>query len=110
VDFLDDSKKLDEILREAHRQRGETGAGTNWRDAVMARIGEIGPLDPSIRLLPAFGELVWRLVPVTSLLALVLICLLVTLGTSWSDPLEPLINAAEESLLFQIFGVSGGVR
>jgi len=104
MDIFGGSRKLDAILRQAYRQRDEAEAGPNWQDKVMRRIWEIGPFEPSVGFLPAFGDLVWRLVPVTSLLAAALVCLLLTLGGS-ADPLPPFVTAAEESMLSQILGI-----
>jgi hypothetical protein len=63
VKTLDDQKKLDEILREAYRQRDAAEAGTEWRDDVMLRIAQMAPLDPAACPLSGLGGLARGLSP-----------------------------------------------
>ncbi len=79
--------------------------GTRWQKSLMARIREIGPLQPEAQFLPSFEQFVWRLVPAISLLALVLIAVFIEIEvTSWEDPIQLFVNGAEESMLVQLFG------
>jgi hypothetical protein len=103
--FGPDFEKLDAILRQAYRAREEARAGTRWQDRVMERIEEAGRPGSPKGLLPGFGQLVWRLAPVTSLLALLLLGLMLTLGDASADPLQHFLSAAEESALARILGV-----
>lgn len=80
MNIFDPDQKLDAILRQAYRAREGAQARGQLGDRVMARIREADAPGRQERFLPAFGDLVWRLAPVSCLLAVVLIALLLTLG------------------------------
>ena len=98
-------EKGEELLRRAYRARERMEVGAGWQKSLMARVREIGPLQPEARSLPTFEQFVWRLAPVISLLALVLIAVFIEIGiTSWEDPIQLFVSAAEESMLAHLFG------
>ena len=98
-------EKLEGLLR-----KRLTGQGGTWRSAAGGKGDygarrEIGPLQPEAQFLPSFEQLVWRLAPVISLLALVLIAVFIEIEiTSWEDPIQLFVNSAEESMLAHLFG------
>ncbi len=98
-------EKLEGLLREAYRARGHMEVGGGWQRRLMARVREIGPLQPEAQFLPSFEQLVWRLAPVISLLAIVLIAVFIEIEiASWEDPIQLFVNSAEESMLAHLFG------
>jgi hypothetical protein len=103
--FDPDNNKLDAILRQAYRAREGAQASGQWGDRVMARIREADAPGRRERFLPSFEELVWRLAPISCLLAVALIALLLTLGPAQADPLQSFLNGTEEAVLTQVFGV-----
>ena len=56
----------------AHREKEKTEVGELWQARVMGHIRSLGPLYPKTRFSELFQRLVWRLVPVTCVLVLLL--------------------------------------
>jgi len=97
--------KLEGLLRQAYRARERMEVGAGWQRSLMARIREIGPFQTEAQFLPSFEQFVWRLAPVISLAALVLIAVFIEIEvTSWEDPIQLFVNGAEESMLAHLFG------
>ncbi|MGD0228763.1 MAG: hypothetical protein ABSC19_00195 [Syntrophorhabdales bacterium] len=97
--------RFESLLRHAYRARESAEVAAGWQERLMARIRKIGPLGSETPFLPLFEQFVWRLVPVASVLALVLIAIFITSEiTSWADPLQRLIPDMEESMLVQLLG------
>ncbi|HEY3277045.1 MAG TPA: hypothetical protein VGJ94_10520 [Syntrophorhabdaceae bacterium] len=98
--------KLRHALRRAYIGKEPPEIGLKWRDALMAKVREIGPLCGKPRFLPSFEKIVWRLVPITTPLALILIFFLVKLGlASAQNSLQSFINGLEEWTIIQFFSV-----
>jgi hypothetical protein len=99
------NKKLEDVLRQAYRARESAEVGTRWEKDLMTRVRQIGPLQPEAPFLPAFEQFVWRLAPVLTLLALVLLAVFIgTEMASWEDPIQLFVSGAEESMLAHLFG------
>lgn len=71
----------------------------------MTRIREMVAFESRPRFLPMFELLVWRLVPVTSLVLVGLIVFFVEFDLTPEYDLVQLMNGTEELMLPQIFGV-----
>jgi|WetSurMetagenome_2_1015567.scaffolds.fasta_scaffold1367999_2 hypothetical protein len=98
--------RLEEALKCAYQEKKSPEIGEKWRRKLMARVREIGPIYAKPLFLPSFEKFVWRLVPVTTPLALILIFFLIKLGlSSGHDPLQSFVNGIEEWTLSQFFAV-----
>ncbi len=96
--------RLRESLSRAYHEKKPPEVGDRWRAALMARVREIGPITPIPMFLPSFERLVWRLVPVTALLSVILAIFLIKLGfTSGHDALQSFLNSMEEWAFIQFF-------
>ncbi len=77
----------------------------HWQNGVMIRIRQMGPHE-SVRYLPTFERLVWRLAPATSLLMAGLTVLSLTMGTVFDYDLYQLfVSAVEDSALARLLGM-----
>ncbi len=97
-------EKLAELLGQAYRARERIEVGAGWQKSLMARVREIGPLQPE-QFVPMFERFVWRLAPAMSLVALALLALFVGIEfTSWEDPIQLFVSGAEETMLAHLLG------
>ena len=93
---------LREILRRAHQEKEKVEIGDQWRQEVMGRIRNLGPIEEKPNFLLMFEQLVWRLAPVTCLLVLVLTLLLSSVSfTPEYEAVRLLMNGTEELTLVQ---------
>jgi len=98
--------RLTNILRQAYLGKERFEVGDQWQSGVMAAIRQMGPVESTPRFLPTFEHLVWRLAPATSLLALGLAALSITIDFVVEyDLFQLLLNAIEDSALTHLFGV-----
>jgi hypothetical protein len=105
---LSENETLKKAFRDVYfaRERGDTG--DRWRAQVMRRIRQIGPLTAGVGFWPAFELLVWRLAPVSFLLALVVIVLFLNMDLDFGyDYLDNLTAGLEEPTLAELFGLEG---
>ena len=99
-----DDESLMELFRQVYKGKELPEVEKAWRVRLMTRIREMGPPDRRPLFLPSFERLVWRLAPVTALLAIVLSALLINLGLdSAYDAVQLLTRAVEELTLAQLF-------
>ncbi len=100
-----ESERLTHILRQAYLAKERLEVGEQWQNNVMARVRVMGPPRSAPRFLPAFGHIVWRLAPATSLLALVLAALSIAVEFLFEyDLMQLFLNALEDSALVHLFG------
>jgi hypothetical protein len=98
--------RLTNILRQAYLGKERFEVGDQWQNSVITRIREMGPVASAPCFLPTFEHLVWRLAPATSLLALGLAALSITIDFVVEyDLFQLLLNAVEDSALAYLFGV-----
>ena len=77
-----------------------------WEGQVMTRIRKMAAFKPRPLFLPTFEHLVWRLVPVASLVLVGLIVFFLEFDLTPEYDLVQLINGAEELMMLpQIFGI-----
>ncbi len=98
-------EKLFRILKQAYHEKEKLEVGVQWQNRVMATVRQMGPVESMPRFMPTFEHLVWRLAPVTSLLALGLAAVsMVTDAVVEYDLLQLFLNAIEDSTLAHLFG------
>ena len=97
--------KVIEILRLVYWKKENIEVDRQWEGQVMTRIREMAAFESRPRFLPMFEHLVWRLVPVTSLVLVGLIVFFIEFDLTPEYELVQLMNGAEELILPQIFGV-----
>jgi len=105
---VSENESLKKAFRDTYaaKEREETGDG--WQLQVMKRVRRIGPLAPASKFLPAFEHFVWRLAPVSCLLALVLTLLFVNMELDVdSDYLGTMEAEMEQPTLVELFGLEG---
>ena len=99
-------ERLTTILRQAYLGKERVELGEQWQGSVMTRIREMGPIASVPRFLPTLEHIVWRLAPVTSLMALALAALSIAIDFLFEyDLFQLLLNAVEDSALAHLFGV-----
>ena len=105
---ISENECLKKAFREAHSAKESEETGDGWQFHVMKRVRRIGPLTPASNFLPAFEHFVWRLAPVSCLLALVLTLLFVNMELDVdSDYLGTMAAEMEQPTLVEIFGLEG---
>ena len=97
-------ERLTNILRHAYLGKENLEVDREWQRSLMARIRDMGPLEPRHTFLPTFEQLVWRLAPVTCPLVAGLATLLIKLDLTFGYDVVQLLNGAEELMLAQLFG------
>lgn len=105
---VSENESLKKVFREAYsaKRAGETGEG--WQSQVMRRIRQIGPLRPATGFWPAFGNMVWRLAPVSCALVLVLMFLFLSMEPDVGpDYLGTMAAEMEKPNLVELFGLEG---
>ncbi len=96
--------RMRDLLRQAYHEKTPMEIGRHWETRLMGQIREIGPLGLRPRFLPTFERVVWRLVPVTTPLVLVMIALLIKLYLgSTPNAFQLFLHGAEERTLAQMF-------
>ena len=97
---------LRDLMRLTYERRDSIEVGDAWRTGLMARVRAIDLAPATPRFLPSFEHLVWRLVPVTTPLVLILIVILVKLGLDARyDAFQMLITGLEDLTLARFFPV-----
>jgi hypothetical protein len=97
-------EKIRDLLRRAYQTKVPAEIDGHWETRLMVQIREIGPLRLRPRFLPTFERVVWRLVPVTTPLVLVMIALLIKLYLSSApNAFQLFLYGAEELTLAQMF-------
>jgi hypothetical protein len=105
---ISEKESLKRAFRGAYFEKEREGAGHELRPNVMKRIRQIGPLNANVSFWPAFEHLMWRLVPVTCLLVLVLTVALVTMDFYQPhDYLGTVTADLEKPTLTELFGFEG---
>jgi len=97
-------EKVIETLRLVYWKKENVEINRQWESKVMIRIRKMAAFEPRPLFLPMFEHLVWRLVPVASLVLVGLIFFFIEFDLSPEYDLAQLMNNADE-LLSQIFGV-----
>jgi hypothetical protein len=97
-------EKVIEALRLVYLKKEDIEIDRQWEGKVMTCIREMADFESRRRFLPMFERLVWRLVPVTSLVLAGLIALFFVFDLAPEYDLAQLMNGADE-LMSQIFGV-----
>jgi hypothetical protein len=100
------TRRIMELLKSEYLAGQDPGPkiGASWQDRVMARIREEGGLE-SPHFLALFGQIAWRLTPVTCSLTAVLAILTVRAYLALDYNLfQLLMSYAEDLMLTQLFG------
>jgi hypothetical protein len=106
--MISEKGNLKRAFRDAYSAKEGEGHGNDWRLQVMRRIRQIGPLNAKADFWPAFERLVWRLVPVSCLLVLVLTAALVAIDLDHpNDYLGTVVADMEKPTLTELFGFEG---
>ena len=101
-----EQEDLKELLRRVYEGKERAEIDQRWKRGLMTRIREMGPPQRGPLFLPSFERLVWRLAPVTALVAVALAALLINLDlNSVNDALQLLTRGAEELTLAQLLAV-----
>ena len=98
-------EKVIEMLRFVYWKKENIAVDRQWEEQVMTCIREMAAFESRPCFLPMFEHLVWRLVPVTSLVLVGLIVFFIEFDLTPEYELVQLMNSAEELILPQIFGV-----
>ena len=72
-------ERLKELLAIAYHEKERPDVDDLWQMRVMSHIRSLGPVRSGRGYITLFEQSVWRLVPVTGLLILILVALLLTL-------------------------------
>jgi len=97
---------LKEILRLVYQEKESLEVGDQWQGEVMRRLRNFGAIQPTPGFLEMLESFIWRLVPVTCLLVLVLTAVLVASDfSSEYEVIQLLMNGTEELILPQFFGL-----
>jgi hypothetical protein len=105
---ISEKESLKRALRDAYFAKEREDAGDEFRSNVMRRIRRIGPLEAKVGFWSGFEHLMWRLVPVTCLLVLVLTVALVTMDFDQPhDYLGTVAADLEKPTLTELFGLEG---
>jgi hypothetical protein len=97
---------LKEILRLAYQEKESLEVGDRWQGEVMHRLRKLGVIQPTPGFLEMLESFIWRLVPVTCLLILVVTGVLVASDfTSEYEVIQLLMNGTEELILPPFFGL-----
>jgi hypothetical protein len=103
-----EKEALKRAFRDAYSAKEREGHGNEWQSQVMRRIRQIGPLNANVGFWPAFEHLVWRLVPVSCLLVLVLTVALLTMDLDHTNDYLGTVTAdLEKPTLTELFGFEG---
>lgn len=98
-------EKLKALLTTAYRAREEREIGRGWQGRLMARIGEIGPLDARPGFAAALDSLVWRIAPFTLAMSIAVVFFLAGLYvTTRYDGLQLTVRDAKELAVRQVLG------
>lgn len=101
-----DQEKLKNIFKQAYREKERLEISDRWMDGFIFRLRELEKIQSIPPFLPILVQSVWRLVPVTGLLILVLLVILLSLDfTPGFDAFQVLMNGNEEFALPQLFGL-----
>jgi hypothetical protein len=101
-----DQEKLKNIFKQAYREKEKLEISDRWMDGFIFRLRELEKTQSIPPLLPILAQSVWRLVPVTGLLILVLLAILLSLDFNHGfDAFQLLMNGKEEFALPQLFGL-----
>jgi hypothetical protein len=99
-------ERLRAILREAYLEREKSETGDQWQDTVMHRIRKKREIHVAPGFPGVFGQITWKLAPVTVLLILAATAFLLGSGlTSGYELFEFVPNGIEELTLMHIFSV-----
>jgi hypothetical protein len=101
-----DYAKLKGLLMRAYHEKKRPEVDELWQMRVMSHIRRLGPFTSRKRDLTLFEQSIWRLVPVTCLLILVLAALLIKLDfTPDYEMLKLYIDDPVEFTFIQSFGL-----
>ncbi len=102
------NESLRKAFREAYSAKGGRETGEEWQSQAMKRIRQIGPLRPAAGFWPAFETMVWRLMPVSCVLVLVLTFLFMKVDFDVdSDYLATMAAEMEKPSLVELFDLEG---
>ena len=105
---ISENESLKTALREAYSAKGRAETGEEWQSRAMKRIRQIGPVRPAAGFWLAFGNLMWRLAPVSCVLILVLTFLFVNMDFDVdSDYLGTMAAEMEKPSLVELFDLEG---
>jgi len=94
---------LKKILFQAYHQKEKPELGDRLRMHIMDRVRKMGPLQVKPDPLTLFGQFVWRLTPVTSLLIMISLAVLLEFDfTPDYNVLISFVSDAEEISLAQL--------
>jgi hypothetical protein len=103
-----ENESLKKAFREAYSAKDGGETSEEWQSQAMKRIRRIGPLRPAAGFWPGFETLVWRLTPVSCVLALVLTFILVNMDFEVdSDYLGTMAAEMEKPSLVELFDLEG---
>ncbi|MDP2644968.1 MAG: hypothetical protein Q8P24_08510 [Desulfobacterales bacterium] len=95
-------KVLKKVLLQAYLEKEKTETGDHWQANVMRHVRKLSPLQIKPDPLMQFGQLVWRMTPVSTLLVILSAALLLEFDfTPGYSVLVSLITDVEEIGLFQ---------
>jgi hypothetical protein len=105
---ISENQSLKTVFRDAYRAKERGESRDEWQSRAMRRIRQIGPLRPAAGFWPAFETLVWRLVPVSCALLLVLTFLFVSMEQEIdSDYLGAMAAEMEKPSIAELFDLEG---
>jgi len=101
-----DYTKLKELFIRAYHEKEKPEVNELWQRRVMSHIRSLGPVSSRRRYFMLFEESVWRLVPVTCLLIVILVAFLIKLDLIPDYEMAKLfIDDPVESIFLEWFGV-----
>ena len=101
-----ENEVLKEIFRLAYLDKENLEVGDQWQGEVMRRLRKLGAIQPTPGFLEMLESFIWRLVPVTCLLILLLTAVLVVSDfTSEYEVIQLLMNSTEELIMPQFYGL-----
>ena len=95
------------VWQRVYLSRENIIVGDQWQTAAMRRIRLIGPLNSRTGFMELFEQMVWRLAPATSLLAIALIVVFLISGLSQGNDFLAFMNDPQELDLAQLIGFGG---